>query len=361
MASSPDSRGPLGPPVTVRGPVLGVCGWSGAGKTTLLEAVLPRLAQRGLRVAVIKHDVHGPQVDRPGKDSDRLFGAGADVALLGSEEAFERHHRRRERGLAEVAAALLACHDLVLVEGHRATPLPKVWLASSADEEEPPAEVAEVLAVLPRGGDRTGSFLRVLDDWLPTAWTRVPVWAGILIGGGSSRMGRPKHLLRRAGRTYLEHLVAALAPHVAGVALIGKGDVPPGLPALATLPDAPDRTGPLAGLLAAMRWHPGAAWLIAACDLPLAGEELVRWLLAARRPGRWAVLPSLREGMVEPLLALYEPQALPLLEALAAEPNPAPRLIARHPKVATPIPPAALVRGFLNINVPADLAGLEPE
>jgi glutamate dehydrogenase (NADP+)/cyclic pyranopterin phosphate synthase/molybdopterin-guanine dinucleotide biosynthesis protein A len=343
-----------------RGPVLGVCGWSGSGKTTLLEAVIPRLAARGLRVAVLKHDGHGPDLDRPGKDSDRLFRAGADIALIGPDEALERRHRRYERGLGRAAGELLRRHDIVLVEGHKATPMLKVWLAGP-DDAKPPREVTDVLAVLPWGADREALFLRVLDDWLPAAWTRVPVWAGILIGGGSTRMGRAKHLLRRGGRTYLERLVDAVAPHAAGIALVGDGNVPPALASAPRLPDAPDVSGPLAGMLAAMRWLPGAAWLLAACDLPFAGDEVVQWLLAQRRPGRWAVVPSLREGMFEPLFALYEPQAAPLLEEVAAGPNPAPRLIAHHEKVATPAPPPALRRGFFNVNVPADLAGLDPE
>ncbi len=343
-----------------RGPVLAVCGWSGSGKTTLLEAVIPRLAERGVRVAVVKHDVHGPDLDRPGKDSDRLFRAGADVALIGPDEAFERRHRRHGRGLDQAIGELLGRHDLVLVEGHKAIPLPKVWL-ETPDGSPPPREAGDLLAVLPWGADRETLLLRVIDDWLPAAWTRVPVWAGILIGGGSSRMGRAKHLLRRGGRTYVEHLVAAARPHVAGVALIGSGGVPPALVGLPVLPDVPDRSGPLAGMLAAMRWNSAAAWLLAACDLPLAGDEVVQWLLAQRRPGCWAVLPSVLEGMVEPLLALYEPQALSLLEEVAAGPEPAPRLIVRHPKVAAPSPPPGLQRAFVNINVPADLAGLEPE
>lgn len=340
--------------------MLGVCGWSGAGKTTLLEAAIPLLAARGLRVAVLKHDVHGPDVDRPGKDSDRLFRAGADVALLGPDEAFERRHRRRERPLEAALDALRSRHDLVLVEGHKATPLPKVWLASP-QEEDPPLEVSDVLAILPWGAGRESVFMGVLDDWLPAAWAMVPVWAGILIGGGSTRMGRPKHLLRRGGRTYLERLLAALSGRVAGVALVGSGEVPTAHAALPCLPDAPGVSGPLAGMLAAMRWQPDAAWLLAACDLPFADEEAVRWLLSERRPGRWAVLPSLHEGMLEPLFALYEPQARPLLEDVARSASPAPRLIAPHEKVATPTPPDATRRAFFNVNSPADLDRLGEE
>ena len=54
-------------------PVLAVCGFSGSGKTTLLESVVGELSRRGLSVGVVKHDAHGIQIDRPGKDSDRLF------------------------------------------------------------------------------------------------------------------------------------------------------------------------------------------------------------------------------------------------------------------------------------------------
>jgi molybdopterin-guanine dinucleotide biosynthesis protein MobB len=357
MVTAANSNGANTAAFVPPGPVLGVCGWSGSGKTTLLEAAIPRLAAAGLRVAVVKHDVHGPDVDRPGKDSDRLFRAGADVVLAGPDESFARRHRQHERSLAATLADLAARHDLVLVEGHKTTPLPKVWLASER-EPNPPPEVTDVLAVLPWSAPREALFADLLADWLPAAWSAVPVWAGILIGGGSTRMGRPKHMLRQGGRTYLERLQAAVAGRVDGVALIGAAEVPPAAEALPRIPDAPDVTGPLAGMLAAMRWQPHAAWLLAACDLPFAGADTVRWLLGERRPGRWAVVPSLRDGMLEPLLALYEPQARELLEEVARGANPAPRLVAPHPKVATPTPPELLRRAFFNVNAPADLDAL---
>jgi molybdopterin-guanine dinucleotide biosynthesis protein MobB len=357
MTAANGTRTPLSVPA---GPVLGVCGWSGSGKTTLLEAAIPRLVAAGLRVAVVKHDVHGLDVDRSGKDSDRLFRAGADVILIGPGESIERRHGRHQRSLAAALTDLAARHDLVLVEGHKATPLPKVWLASER-EPEPPPDVTGVLQVLPWGAHRDAIFAGVLDDWLPAAWSSVPVWAGILIGGGSTRMGSPKHLLRHGGATYLDRLLGAVAGHVAGVALIGSGEVPARAAGLPRLPDITDVIGPLAGMLAAMRWQPHTAWLFAACDLPYADADTVRWLLAERRPGRWAAVPSLHDGMLEPLLALYEPQARELLEEVARGASPAPRLVAPHPKVATPAPPESLRRAFYNVNAPADLVRLGDE
>ncbi|MCD6008936.1 molybdopterin-guanine dinucleotide biosynthesis protein B [Halomonas sp. IOP_31] len=69
-------------------PLLGIAAWSGVGKTTLLEALLPRLRQAGLRVAVIKHAHHRFDIDRPGKDSYRLRQAGATPMLVASRERF---------------------------------------------------------------------------------------------------------------------------------------------------------------------------------------------------------------------------------------------------------------------------------
>lgn len=50
-------------------PVISVVGKSDAGKTTLLIKLLPELKRRGYRVATIKHDTHGFDIDRPGKDT----------------------------------------------------------------------------------------------------------------------------------------------------------------------------------------------------------------------------------------------------------------------------------------------------
>ena len=201
----------------------------------VLEAAIPRLVAQGLRVAVVKHDAHGLAVDHPGKDSDRLFRVGADVALRGPDEALRRTHWSDADDLAATLADLLADHDLVLVEGHKGTPLPKVWLASDG-RPDPPPEVAEVRAVLPWDTGRLDAFLAILDDWLAAAWREVPLLGGVLIGGASSRMGRPKHLLEHDGTTFAERAVAALRPHVGDVVLLGSGEVPSSLAGLPAWP-----------------------------------------------------------------------------------------------------------------------------
>ena len=102
----------------------------------------------------------------------------------------------------------------------------------------------------------------MIEDWLQQRMRTTPLCAGILFGGRSRRMGQPKHLLRMRGTTWLEHIVATVSPFVEQVVLLGGGEVPSSLRALPVLPDVPDRSGPLAGMLSAMRWRNGtsACW-----------------------------------------------------------------------------------------------------
>lgn len=108
--------------------VFGIAGWSGSGKTTLIERLLPALAARGLRVSVIKHAHHRFDVDQPGKDSHRFREAGSHEVLISSPArwALMREHRGADEPLlAELLTHLSVC-DLVLVEGFKREPMPKL-------------------------------------------------------------------------------------------------------------------------------------------------------------------------------------------------------------------------------------------
>lgn len=117
-------------------PLLGIAAWSGTGKTTLLEALLPRLRQRGLRVAVIKHAHHDFDVDQPGKDSHRLRQAGAVPMLVASRARWAMMMETPERQEADLAQLIEAVRpqrpDLILIEGFKAWPLPKLELYREA-------------------------------------------------------------------------------------------------------------------------------------------------------------------------------------------------------------------------------------
>jgi molybdopterin-guanine dinucleotide biosynthesis protein A len=180
---------------------------------------------------------------------------------------------------------------------------------------------------------------------------------GVLVGGKSRRMGRPKQLLEIGSKTIIENVVSALTTEVEEVVLLGAGPIPAALEGLRKIADAEGCQGPMAGLLGGMRAEPEASWVAAPCDLPLLRSEAVRWLVRRRQTGTWAVFPSL-EGFVEPLLALYEPEARTLLETAAAAGEHALHRLVQNPRIATAEPPGSLRRCWFNANTPQEIAAL---
>src|SRR5712692_1724809 len=108
--------------------IIGLAGWSGAGKTTLVAKLIPAITARGLRVSTIKHAHHAFDVDRPGKDSYAHRMAGATEVLVSSQNRFALMHELR--GASELMLpqllAKLSPVDLVLVEGYKREPHPKL-------------------------------------------------------------------------------------------------------------------------------------------------------------------------------------------------------------------------------------------
>ena len=107
--------------------VLGIAGWSGSGKTTLIEQLLPRLRAAGLTVSTIKHAHHGFDIDKPGKDSHRHREAGAREVLVASGTRWALLHENDgpEPALPDLLARMQPV-DLVLVEGFKSHPFPKI-------------------------------------------------------------------------------------------------------------------------------------------------------------------------------------------------------------------------------------------
>lgn len=185
-----------------------------------------------------------------------------------------------------------------------------------------------------------------------------PLRAGILIGGRGSRMGAPKHLLEFAGRTFLEHVHCATAQVAPSIRVLGRGDLPRSLRDLRRVDDAPDARGPMAGLLAALRTERGCAWLLVGCDMPLVTPAAVRWLIAQRSLAFSIVMPRTSPGRLEPLLAVYEPDALKLVEELAARNENSLRALGDAGHVSKPTVPPELRGAWTNINDRGELSRL---
>lgn len=131
--------------------VIGFVAGSGTGKTTLLERVVPLLVDAGLEVGVIKLTHHDVDVDVPGKDSHRLRSAGARRTLLASPQRWMLiGETPGGNGIPDIDYLLGRMDadrlDVVLVEGGRHLPIPRLRLYRSG-VESPREEGADASVV----------------------------------------------------------------------------------------------------------------------------------------------------------------------------------------------------------------------
>lgn len=151
--------------------------------------------------------------------------------------------------------------------------------------------------------------------------TTTPLYGLLLAGGRSSRMRRDKAALLYHGRSQLEtawELLAAVTDR-SWVSVRTEQTDEPLRRRYPQIVDAGDVEGPIAGILAAQRLHPQAAWLVLACDLPRLDVSSLRHLITHRHRGAPATAyRSSHDGLPEPLCAIYEPAAATALAAYAA-------------------------------------------
>jgi len=118
-------------------PVVSFVGKSGSGKTTLIEKIIPELTREGWRVATIKHSHRGFDIDREGKDSWRHRKAGARMAVMSSPEQIAVIEKpERDLDIAEVRDQYIHDVDIVLSEGFKGNPCPKIEVFRSVLKRE---------------------------------------------------------------------------------------------------------------------------------------------------------------------------------------------------------------------------------
>lgn len=160
----------------------------------------------------------------------------------------------------------------------------------------------------------------------------------VLSGGESKRMGRDKGSLIYPGQVedqrsrcfYL--LQAFCAQTFISCRASQRSDLASTLP---VIEDSVPYPGPAAGLLSAHRFDPEAAWLVLACDFPFVDSTLIKCLLEARSPDKAATLFQGESGVLEPLLAIWEPRALVRLGSECLAGNLSPRLALEGLEVKT--------------------------
>jgi molybdopterin-guanine dinucleotide biosynthesis protein B len=108
-------------------PIISIVGKSDSGKTTLIEKLVPELTRRGYRVATVKHDIHGFEVDREGKDSWRHKQAGAHTVIISSPQKVALiRDVEKDSTLDEIRRRWVQDVDLLLSEGYKKDVQPKI-------------------------------------------------------------------------------------------------------------------------------------------------------------------------------------------------------------------------------------------
>lgn len=119
-------------------PIVCVVGASNVGKTTFLEKLIPALVRRGYRVGTVKHDVHGFEMDREGKDTWRHARAGAQtIAISSPVRVASIRSVPAEMPLEEVVSRYFWDEDIVLAEGFKRSVFPKIELFRPEIEPQP--------------------------------------------------------------------------------------------------------------------------------------------------------------------------------------------------------------------------------
>ena len=129
-------------------------------------------------------------------------------------------------------------------------------------------------------------------------------------------MGKDKAWLELGGRPMIQYVIAALVPVTTSVAIIANSPEYNrlGLPVFA---DTRPGIGPLEGIRTALSNALTSPVVLVGCDLPFVTSELFKFLLSIS--GNYhATVPVGADGKLEPLCAVYSPEALPAVTDLIA-------------------------------------------
>jgi molybdopterin-guanine dinucleotide biosynthesis protein B len=131
-------------------PVVSIVGHHDSGKTTLIANLLPVLVARGLRVGTVKHAPHLAALDASRSDSARHFEAGASRVLLLGEDTSALFWAHDDSPLSADIDRLFAGCDLVLIEGGKTHPYPRIEVFRRGREltREPLAGQIDVACVI---------------------------------------------------------------------------------------------------------------------------------------------------------------------------------------------------------------------
>jgi molybdopterin-guanine dinucleotide biosynthesis protein B len=130
-------------------PIVSIVGKSDSGKTTLLEALIKALGQRGYRIAVIKHAAEAFETDTPNKDSWRFSQAGSEVSAISSKDRLAVTRRLETDPDPQALLQYVGADcDLVLTEGFKQYPYPKIEVIRGEQGLDPVSPAEQLLVIV---------------------------------------------------------------------------------------------------------------------------------------------------------------------------------------------------------------------
>lgn len=185
--------------------------------------------------------------------------------------------------------------------------------------------------------------------------SKLPKLNGLVLAGGkSTRMGRPKDLLKWYGKEQRYYAADLLTTYCDEVFISCRQEQLNNLDiGYHPLPDTFLNLGPLGGILSALRFNRNSAWLIVACDLPLLDRKTLEILINCRDPEKIATTyRSPYDGLPEPLITIWEPKSYPILLNFLGDDVTCPRkvLINSDILILDPHDPDVL----MNVNTPEE-------
>ena len=177
-----------------------------------------------------------------------------------------------------------------------------------------------------------------------------PVQGVVLAGGKSTRMGKDKTTLAYHGKSQIAHTVALLEANLLKTFVsVGIGQE---LENFETIQDKFVDLGSFGAVCSAFQHNPNKAWLVLATDLPFVDDALIKQLLKHRNPSKVATaIKGKSKQFVEPLIAIYEPKAYPVLLSYLAQGYSCPRKVLINSDVEIIEVDDNLIR---NINTPEE-------
>ena len=128
-------------------PIVCVVGKSNVGKTTLVVKIIKELKKRNYKVSTIKHDAHGFDIDKPGKDTWKHSQAGADSVMISSPHGVAMMKKVEEEWDLDKLIELNNDSDIIIGEGFKKSNKPKIEVIRAEKYTESICKKEDLIAI----------------------------------------------------------------------------------------------------------------------------------------------------------------------------------------------------------------------